>query len=366
VFPEQSPKGQENNMTIIATLKSNSTSGRALRRKASTDGAAIGFVPPEVVMNATEKKISTKKGEFGNKSLIGDEAYFVENTTIRGSLEPKSGWVFARYGGEHLCIVTPAAEEQPSEEPPDELVHPGDVDEEPADTDAQQPPDLRQYYRILQDDEMPFYSRPAGEGSWPAVFRLEEHHFVTLTKEWQEVWFGANRSDDWNADYKAWMAYTESSRAFTNGNGILEFDIRDGDQQIRRDYIGDTGKTLPDPKIATLVTARNVLCGEEEKLTQKVGKIPSGTWVLKVETMRVPDLTITRQTHPHLIHVATIILNKNAPNGLRQINPFPQRGGRAGYPVHYPVVSNKQVYYPLDQLEKLKIGDPLPPVYNPP
>lgn len=353
-------------MTIIATLKSNSTSGRALRRKANTDNSPIGFVPPEVVMSATEKIVASKRREFGSTSLIGDEAYFVENTTIRGSTEPKSGWVFARYGGQHFCIVTPVLEEQPSEEQTDGLVHHPDPNNDTVDTNPQNPPDLRQYYRILQDDEMPFYSRPAGEGSWPAVFRLEEHHFVTLTKEWQEVWFGANRSDDWNADYKAWMAYTESSRAFTNHNGILEFDIKHGDQQIRRDYIGNTGKTLPDPKIATLVTARNVLCGKEEKLTQKVGKIPSGKWVLKVETMRVPDLTITRQTHPHLIHVATIIVNKNAPNGMRQINPFPQRGGRAGYPVYYPVVSNKQVYYPLEQLEKLIIGDPLPPVYNPP
>jgi len=55
------------------------------------------------------------------------------------------------------------------------------------------------------------------------------------------------------------------------------------------------------------------------------------------------------------------------PNGLRKINPFPEFGGRnTGVDVFVPVISSRDVYYPLKNLEKLPLGEPLPPVYNPP
>jgi hypothetical protein len=219
-------------------------------------------------------------------------------------------------------------------------------------------------YRIKQDDEIGFPPRPTTGLGNPMVFRMEEHHYVTLTKEWQELWFGLNRSGDWSADHKAWLAYTESSRAFTNNNGIYDWSV--SDEQLRADYIGGTGLDLPDPKMATLICGRNVLCGVEMVLPFRVGYYPAGTQVLKVETIRDPSIKVTRETHPHLVHVANIILEQLAPNGLRIVNAFPQRGGRDGYPVYYPVISNRDVYYRLDQLEKLPLGSPLPPYYNPP
>jgi hypothetical protein len=223
------------------------------------------------------------------------------------------------------------------------------------------PQDTRQFYRILQDDEMSFYTRPAGDGNWPMVFRLEEHHFTKLTRQWQEFWFSLNRSDNFKNDYRAFLAYTDNNKAFTNGHGIINHG-----EQMCADFIGMRGLTLPLPAIATLVCGRNVLCGEEVKLTERQGDLHRGTWALKVQTLRSPDYSITRATHPHLIHIANTITMTVAPNGLRQCNPFPERGGRDGYDVFYPVVSSRQVYYPMNRLEKLDIGGKLPEPYNPP
>lgn len=227
--------------------------------------------------------------------------------------------------------------------------------------------EIKQYYRVLHDDEMNYPSR-AGDGTKgnPQVHRLEPHHYVTLNGDRSHQWFNCNRSPDWKKDHEEWLKYTESSRAFTNGNGILEFDIRDGDQQIRCDHIGKTRYDLPDPKIATLVCGLNVICGEEVVLDFPLYNMPVGTRALKVETIRDPKMVVSRQTHPHLVFVANIIYDKIAPNGLRQVNAFPQRGGREGQPVYVPLVSNVQVYFPMSKLEKLPLGAPIPPYYNPP
>jgi hypothetical protein len=222
-----------------------------------------------------------------------------------------------------------------------------------------------QYYRILQDDEMPFYTNRDETAKIlsgaPAVFRLEEHLPILLNRARQEFWFNLNRSDNWSADYKAFLNYTEAHKAFTNNNGIY-----DNNRQIRRDYVGGTGATLRDPKVYPLVCARNVLCGVEVKLSARVGELKPGTWALRVETVTT-GAKVTHATHPHLIHIATnIMFYKYAPNGLLQVNAFPERGGREGYPVYYPVWTGAApIYYPMNMLDKLKIGDPLPSVYNP-
>ncbi len=146
-------------------------------------------------------------------------------------------------------------------------------------------------------------------------------------------------------------------------NGIYDFD---GDRQLCRDYINRTGLTLPYPKIATLVCARNVLCGEETTMPYNAGKIRKGEPVLKVETITKPVEGLSYATHPHLVHKATIIMDTPAPNGLRRINPFVEFGGRyTGIDVHVPVISSRPVYYHLRNLEKLPLGSPLPSVWNP-
>jgi len=225
----------------------------------------------------------------------------------------------------------------------------------------------RQYFYIYQDDEMPpgVYTRPT-PGNAPCVFRLEEHHFTRLDRAWQEYWFSLNRGPHLRTDWEAWISYTGNNRAVTNDHGIYDFMPTTGGRiQVGKDYIGMSGMDLPDPAIATLIFGRNVLCGREMVLTDRVGPLAEGTWVLEVETMRAPDMSITHQTHPHLVHIMNVIMADALVNGLRQVNPFHELGGRQGQPVYMPVISSRQMYYPLDRLRKLPLGSELPSVYNP-
>lgn len=216
------------------------------------------------------------------------------------------------------------------------------------------------YYRILQDDEMDNYNRPAGDGSWPMVFRLEPHLPLIMDESVQKFWYWLNLSTANNPrdDKKDWQAYLKDNTAFTNGTGILSRE----NEQIRRDYINATGLTLPLPKKWPLVCGRNVLRGVETKLAERQGNLLAGTWALKLEHLWKPDYSASRKTHPHFIHIANIITSNIAPDGLMAVNAFPQRGGREGYPVYYPVIAIHQLYYPLDRLAKVS---QVPEPYNP-
>lgn len=217
-----------------------------------------------------------------------------------------------------------------------------------------------QLWRMKQDDQIEGYVRGPGNANVPAVFRMEPFHFTPLTKEWQFYLFGLNRGNDWETDYHDFIVLLNDNKAFSNGHGIFENNV-----QVGRDYIGDTGRGLPDPAWATLVCANNVMTGKEVKLSTKTGNYKPGTWVLEIQTMRAPNSGITRATHPELIHLADTITHVTSANGFWQVNPFPERGGRDGMDVHYPLISSKQVYIRLDWLEKLPLGSEIPPVYNP-
>jgi lysozyme len=112
------PEEEEHEMTIIATLKSNNTTRRAVRTSAKVEGNPIGYAnPASVVMNATQKKVLTADGEGGVGSLKGDEWYFVENVDVQffnttNNYGKASGWVAAKHKGEVLCIVTPVSGEE--------------------------------------------------------------------------------------------------------------------------------------------------------------------------------------------------------------------------------------------------------------
>lgn len=232
------------------------------------------------------------------------------------------------------------------------------------------PPDSsRQYYRILQDDELDDYTRPSdGElRGKPGVMRLEEHHYTHLTEAYQWMWYRLNNPTGFTEQkwQHAWLAYTESSRAYCNSGGIYD---QDNDKYLARDYINNKGIGLKLPKIATLVTINNVLCGEEVLLTERQGELRAGTWALKVETIRAPMQGLSYKTHPHLVHKAVTIVETPASetDPLRRVNPFTDFDGRySGVDVYIPVISSKQVYYPLRRLKKLPIGSPLPPVWRP-
>lgn len=188
---------------------------------------------------------------------------------------------------------------------------------------------IRQYWRIKQDDELQFPPvRAAGLPSWPCVFRLEEYSKQALTPEWRAYWLWLNGNDE--------NAFSTYSRKF-----------------------------MPVGSLATLVMGLNLLSGTETILFDRVGTIPRGTPCLKVRTMKEPDYSVTYQTDPDIIQIANYIFaDKYAPNGLRMVLPFDDRGGRA-HPVYFPVTSKADVLYPLANLEKLPLGTSIYPPYNP-
>jgi len=212
---------------------------------------------------------------------------------------------------------------------------------------------VKQYYRLLQDDEMNF--QRVIQTSAPMTFNFYPRGTLKLTEEIQRYWHALNDND-----LQAWSGgelggYPDA--AFCNGAHKV---------RLNRDYITRQRLDQELPVRERVMCGRNVVYGEET-ISNGVYGIPFGTPVLRLETMYPDELqNVTYATRPHLIHVGTIITTKPAPNGLRQVNAFPHRGGREGKPVFYPLISDEPVYYPLSMLEKLPNSSGVPSVYNPP
>jgi hypothetical protein len=224
---------------------------------------------------------------------------------------------------------------------------------------------LRQFYYVKNDDEMPFYSRPSGTANgFPQVQRLHPFKGTKLTEALQWFWFGLNLTADIKESLQAWRSYTADGVAFNNGSWGLN---------LCRDYVSGARlkPPFPFPQMGRLICGGNVICGVEVG-KEKVAGIPKGLDVLKVETINVRQSLpkgISYETHPWLIHHATIIRPENTANnvnGRRRVNPFPQLGGREGRPIYYPLFSDGDVYYPMRMLEKLPLNSPVPSPYNPP
>ena len=223
-------------------------------------------------------------------------------------------------------------------------------------------------WRILQQDEwIGFEPETRGSPYPPMVFPIEPFHKIIMDRALQNLWFSLNRSGNWAADYKAWLNYTASNKAITNQSGIIASDSIGG-EQMSIDFIGNTGLGLQFPKIGTYVSGREINRGEEVKLTERQGNLFPGTWAIRMHTIRPGYYRgITREKHPEVVHILKIFITDNlAPNGLRQVNADPARGGREGYPVYFPVISKTQMYYPREKVAKMLEDEPAPTPYNPP
>jgi hypothetical protein len=201
------------------------------------------------------------------------------------------------------------------------------------------------------------YKRPTALASAPIVFRLEVHRTIPMTREIQEYIFSFNRSDNDARDRRAFQGYCDT---WATNYGK----VRNGMNYITGEY---ASASLP--KWTNLVCGRNVVCGEEMVSDGSYG-IQSGIPVLRVETIDSNNLQpdISYETHPHLVHHCTIITSNIMENGLRQVNPFPQMGGRATepkLPCLYPLLSDRPVYIPMWMLIKLTPGSAIPNPYNP-
>ena len=188
------------------------------------------------------------------------------------------------------------------------------------------------------------------------VFRLQPHGTMPMTQKIQEFIFSFNRSDNEARDRQAFQGYCDTW-ACNYGK------VRDSANFI-------TGENLSAdlPKWTNLVMGRNMLCGTEMISDGSFG-IKHGVPVLKVETINPdnPPVGMTHLTHPHLIHHCNII-RPNIIDGLRQVDPFPQMGGRAlppFMPSLYPLMSLGSVYIEMWMLIKLPPGSTLPNQYHP-
>ena len=230
---------------------------------------------------------------------------------------------------------------------------------------------VRQYYLVLRDDQIqPTYERTGLNKltGAPCVWRLEPHSYTLMDKDWQEMFFEVNRTNrGFLQDHKSFITMLESSKSHTNARGIWNLKSEPA-KQTAHDWILDTGPDVL-TKYIRLILGGNVICGIETIMPFKSGHIQAGQRVLQVETLKNPMKGISYETHPHLIHKGTIILDREVkpPHTGWILNPYPDKGGRnTGLDAYYPVISTGTVYYPMSQLRKLPLGEALPSVYNPP
>jgi hypothetical protein len=206
---------------------------------------------------------------------------------------------------------------------------------------------MTQYYRLRWDWERgsQFYNHP--RTGKPGILNFLQLQHNNLNEAWQRFWFSLNTVADYNLSVKAWNGYTSGNAFLTDGYGTDYF----------RNYI--TGENLSKgyPKIETKGCVGNVVCGVGEPV-----RLWQGWLWLRIETLDItkpPPVGMTYQTHPHLIHHATVSAGSKC-------NPFPHLGGRnTGRPVYFPVTSKGAVYYPLKYLQKLPLGSLPPNPYYP-
>lgn len=268
------------------------------------------------------------------KTASGNEIFIVEHPSqyhIPGDLwlhiveadqKPVNGWVAVVHLGRLYCAIN----ENPIPLPV--------------------PDGQRQYYRILYDWEI---GKLRNAAPCPAIVNFQQMQHNSLNKEWQEFWFGLNRTGNDILDKKAWGLYANSKAFLTDGTGV----------DTCRNYIDETDPSLPLPKIESKGCQGNVICAVGDPVM-----LWKGMWWLQIETLNItkpPPVGMTYQSHPHLIHHATNL----AGDGI--CNPFPHFGGRdTGIPVLFPVTSKGPVFYPQKYLAKLSPGSPIPNPYTPP
>lgn len=196
----------------------------------------------------------------------------------------------------------------------------------------------------------------------PEVNRLEPMVYTLMTEPVQWMQFDmlfwhyrrgdrSNITQDEIRIMESVYRGSDPGRFITNGQGL----------ETHANYISRQRLDQPDPAQMSLVCGGNVLTGAEERLA-------NGNWQLVVTTLtgaaRVQE--VNRDMTPWFCQVATIYTPNRLPDGSYQVNAFTQLGGRAGYPVIVPVLCDRRVTIPMNLLEKLPRGAPIPSPYNPP
>lgn len=99
--------------TILGTLQSNNSVGRALRAgvgvtdKSGKTISVFGYVAPTTQMQVFETKVCAVDGDFGLNSRANDVWHFVKTTTREQPSLIQEGWVAEKHKGEVLCVFIP-------------------------------------------------------------------------------------------------------------------------------------------------------------------------------------------------------------------------------------------------------------------
>ena len=212
-----------------------------------------------------------------------------------------------------------------------------------------------QFRRVLHDYERasglprpldPAYVLDDHQG-FPEMCPCKDYWFMPMTKAWQEYQFAvlfqyAPPSMTLEDKKRAWRNFYDTGKAICNKHG---FSGRTEDDHA--DYINGTGESKGLPGLQSITMGGNVV---------KVIGDTDGDWI-QVETLdgtkSPPSFSdCNRETHPHLIHVAT----NSTPFGYDglwtktgpwRVDPFPHNGGRH---CCFPLVSRGPQFIRADRL----------------
>lgn len=198
----------------------------------------------------------------------------------------------------------------------------------------------KQLYRVLHDMELGGVRQVVRERNvpLPEIYPLFPNQFSPLNYDWQWLWKDINPQ----MSKLDWRRLLTNERAFTNENGF-EAD------PPRVDYVNGRDIGAEEPKIEALLCGGAVITGVET--------VYKGERVLQVNTLNINEPPPTPQwmlQHPEFMMQAVSV----RPDGRVQsfsLTPHPE---------YVPLVAKTlPVYYPLDFLEKLPKGAPVPSPY---
>ncbi len=195
-------------------------------------------------------------------------------------------------------------------------------------------PQYPPFWRVKHDAEM----GPLWRTGVPEVFIMLPVTATEFHKDWQLLSYTLNtiRNPIITADMtkKKWRALYDYERAFTNGTGF-------GDpSDPRADWVNNININKPNPRfdkprLCGGATVTGIIDGNDLIVkTMNVNSVPSIEWLLARPWLYFDAVTVTK-------------------NGIGR---FPQ--GTNGNRVFVPLVTSKEVRYPLDKLEKLPANSP--------
>jgi hypothetical protein len=205
----------------------------------------------------------------------------------------------------------------------------------------------------------------------PMIFRVEPFNKTLLTERLQWLWKseidieGAGLGKETLLQVWRWM--TSHDRAYTNGVGC----------DILRDYILRLRLTLGLPGIYPLLTGGAVVAGNEttyQGIRQlELDHIGEDGQVPGVDAKFVGGASaISHRSHPWLIHYTVnstktkLTDDPSLPYGFSYlVNPWTTEIWQ-GRNAPVPFIAREAVYYPLELLKKLPLGNLPPSPYNPP